>query len=363
MAVVTRQLSVFDPRVPVERGKVMFRDLDRKPYAVAADGDDASVAGDSPDGRGAAAATGIWLYAADAPDGLTFNQGEELRPPDSGVLKPSVGSLAWVKLRLGDLAGAPRTRFLEVEFDEDGGAAFEAAAVLCLEDSSGAKASVKLGADKVNPYRIAVPADVGSQAAWDLIAGAWRAGRLVDAAIANGGAAGFDSARQLMDGTARSLDRAGAIRWTVDVPGVGRYWTGNGPFRHDGVDYSGGALEAAAADGEDSARFALHLGTEAERLKWLGRDPGVIEVTLDQLWQAVTGGPWASVQKVRGYLSDSGYEHGRLAVQIVDALTDSDRGSVVYWDNNTQQRAYPGDLGMEYVAPLESEGLPTGWPP
>ena len=360
MATERRALSVFDPRVPISRTGVLFRDTDRTVYAVATATDNASFAGTAPDARGTS--PGGYVYSSSQVNGLGFNRSMELEPPGT-ILKPGSGSLSWVSFAALDASSAPRVRSVRIEFGEDAGTAFEDGVVFCLEDSAGDRASFGLGRDNSNPYVISVPTDTGSQAAWDLITDAWKNDRTLDVAIVASSAAGFDSSAQTLDGTVEFLDEPGFVTWLLDAPGLGKYWVGQGSLSYSGDVYSGGVLAAASSESDDRATFSLALGDEDERLKWIGADHGAKLATLTQLWREDLESSWTEVRVVSGYLSDPSYDDGSLLVNVEGALQDTDKGRVLYWDNNTQRRFYPGDRGMEYVAALESEGLPTGWPP
>ena len=151
-----------------------------------------------------------------------------------------------------------------------------------------------------------------------------------------------------------------------------RAWTGEGSLAHGGVTYSGGMIldigEASIAAEEpiDSFAFDLNAISDAERGRYLNNDPGPLPAKV--LWLLKEDGEtsFAEVASFEGRLDEARYSDGVLSLTLRAVAWDIDKGATVLWDNATQQRLHPGDLGFGYVAQLQGKDGPDArvpWPP
>lgn len=151
-----------------------------------------------------------------------------------------------------------------------------------------------------------------------------------------------------------------------------RAWTGEGRLTHGGAVYTGGAIldvgEASIAAEEpiDSFEFDINALSPADRNTYLNGDPGPLAAKV--LWLLMEDGEssFSEVASFAGRLDEVSYSDGVLTVTLRAVAWDIDKGETILWDNTTQQRLHPGDLGFGYAAQLQGQDGPRArlpWPP
>ena len=151
-----------------------------------------------------------------------------------------------------------------------------------------------------------------------------------------------------------------------------RLWTGDGDLVYETNTYTGGGI-VAVGDAEieseqpiDSFGFDLSALSAANRTRYLNADPGPLQVNVRWMWRASDAEAWKQAALYSGRLNEFQYTNGVLSVSVKTVAWDVDRGETLLWDNQTQQRLYPGDLGFGYASQLLGEGgaaVQIPWPP
>ena len=161
------------------------------------------------------------------------------------------------------------------------------------------------------------------------------------------------------------------IQYIVDIATnpPERFWTGVGRLTYQGLQYEGGGQLINVSNLEVSfepdrrTEIAISAIPTALRSKFL-QDVGAALVTIKLLYSKDNGQTWLpSALEFSGRLSTPTMVDGILSVEIETLRGDIDRGLVLFWSDEDQQKRSPGDLGMSYMRQLAQQGIETGWPP
>ena len=369
-----RQLSVFDPRIPVSRTTgILYRVYTRQGFAVAQPGNVYTFAGENPDARDSSSFnSGLQVFnTRDKIADLTFDQKVIIQTFPKEVLLPTSGTANWFFLQNTDRRTTPSSiaRYLHFGFESDLGTEMETKARFCFE-SGGEQASTKLSTDKTDPYRINLSRWPDAVKVSTLLDNAWKNRTPIDIAIVDDTTTGFDAAAlTLPRDVAEFTSGEGQLLLEIMLDVPVRYCLGDADFVYDSKTYRSGRLQSVSSVVTDqerargSNRFELTITDETERKRFFDKDPGPKRVVFTQIWRLNPADAWKVANVVKGSLSLPSYQKGSMTVEFVEDVHDLDKGVIKYWDSATQQRDYPGDTGMSYVAQLESEGFPSGWPP
>jgi hypothetical protein len=153
-----------------------------------------------------------------------------------------------------------------------------------------------------------------------------------------------------------------------------RVWSGAAEYELDGETYQGVGHLGGISPVEESTRVTAR-GIE---LSLSGIDSAMLSITLAEryrgrrvtIWLAFFDADFAPiadpVQHFSGFLDtmslhDDG-DTSTITITAESRLIDLERPRESRLTNEEQQRLYPGDIGLEYVAGLADKALPWGVP-
>ena len=114
-------------------------------------------------------------------------------------------------------------------------------------------------------------------------------------------------------------------------------------------------------------RITVTLDVRDTRLRVLYLvDRGPLQVTATKVKSDDQGNTWTSTGAVFiGKLSATLYRDQKCYAEVETLKGDVDRGEVVHWSHEDQQRNYPGDLGLQWVRETVHQDPERnfGWPP
>ena len=164
--------------------------------------------------------------------------------------------------------------------------------------------------------------------------------------------------------------------WTLyNVPMNVRFWSGVGDLEFEGETWNGvrspnndaafmgiSSVEFSQDDPNRRAQITLDASNIDVRNQLL-QDFGPLTIVLSWIYSEDKGVNWLRVPRsFIGRLSNPVIEGGLYTVDIETYTGDRERIQTRMWSHSTQQREYPGDLGLIHTANIAS-GFQTTWPP
>ena len=161
------------------------------------------------------------------------------------------------------------------------------------------------------------------------------------------------------------------VAWLVDFVGrdAGKFWSGRGDLLFEGATYFGAGqivevepFENAAGQQSRRNSAKLFFGDSPEVRRALLNDEGPLPIQVRYITSDDDGATWAILPLTfNGQLSSPTFDDaGVYSVEIETHTGDIDRGSVVYWSDEDQQRLY-GDRGFAFARDYQ-QGVEILWP-
>ena len=178
----------------------------------------------------------------------------------------------------------------------------------------------------------------------------------------------------LSGGTPVSIDvpTLTAVLAQIDATTVERYWTGDTPLTYDGNAYSSigkllgvGVAEQRVDVPNIRLQIVIDLSDTTVRTKFLS-DRGPLDTTITFIKSTDNGATWSATGWVlRGKLSTPDIRNQALTVEVETFKGDVDRGRIVAWSHEEQQRRHTGDKGFAYLRPTTHQNPKRNlrWPP
>jgi len=146
-------------------------------------------------------------------------------------------------------------------------------------------------------------------------------------------------------------------------------WTGLGDITLGGTTYTAvgpnlvrvEAFQNSLTSGQGSLRVVLSA-VSPEHLSLFITDPGQVMVTVKFLVSTDGGQNFVELPRsVTGELSRPTLQGGQYSIEVASYIDSLDRGYEQVWSQESQERDYPGDLGLEHLRSL-SAGVDIRWP-
>ena len=163
-----------------------------------------------------------------------------------------------------------------------------------------------------------------------------------------------------------------AVLAQIDATPVERYWSGDTPLTYGGNTYSSigkvlgvGVSEQRVDVPNIRLQIAIDLSETTVRAKFL-QDRGPLDTTVTFIKSTDNGATWSATGWIlQGKLSTPDIRDEVLTVEVETFKGDVDRGRIVVWSHEEQQRRHPGDKGLAYLRPTTHQNPKRNlrWPP